>query len=69
MDSAHKPNTHRDIAAASLASLTATLAAIRTHARDGHGDTQTSSSESLDQDDLSFGADDEHEPLIRRLMS
>lgn len=69
MDSPHKPNAHCDIAAASLASLTATLSAIRAHTRDGHEDTQTSSDEYRDQNDSSFGADGKHKPLMRRLMS
>ena len=69
MDSPHKPNTHRDIAAASLASLTATLSAIRAHAQGGHEGAQTSSDEHLDQDDSSVGADGEHRPLMRRWMS
>jgi hypothetical protein len=69
MESAHKSNTHRDIAAASLASLAATLAAIRAHAGDVHGDTQTSSHEDADQDDSSFDADGEQPPLMLRLMS
>jgi hypothetical protein len=69
MESPHKSNAHREIAAASLASLAATLAAIRSHAGDVHEGTQTSSEEGSDQDDSSFDADGEQPLLMRRLMS
>lgn len=67
MGSLHKFNAHRDVAAASLASLAATLAAIRAHADDGQGDTQASSLEGSDQDHSSFGAEGEQAPMRRQM--
>jgi hypothetical protein len=69
MESPHKPNGHRDIAAASLASLAATLVAIRAHADDVHEDTQSSSVGHPDQDDSSIDADGEHAPPTHRWMN
>lgn len=69
MERPHKSNAHGAIAAASLASLAATLAAIRAHADDVHEDIQASLQEGSDQDDSHFGADGEQPPLMRRLMS
>jgi hypothetical protein len=65
VENPHTSHAHRDIAAASLASLAATLAAIRAHA----GDAQTSSHEGSDQDDSSFGADGDQPTRMRRLTS
>lgn len=69
MGSPHKPDAHRDIAAAALASLAATLAAIQAHASDEHEDTRASSNARLDQNDSSFDADGDHASPTRRLMS
>jgi aminoglycoside phosphotransferase (APT) family kinase protein len=69
MESPHEPNAHRDIAAARLASLVATLAAIKAHGDDGHDNAQTFSNEHLNQTDSSLGTHGDHAPPMRRQMS
>jgi hypothetical protein len=65
MDSPHKPDAHHAVAAATLASLAATLAAIQAHA----GNAQTLPDDGPDEDDSSYGADTRQAPPMRRTMS
>ena len=69
MSSPHKPDAHRDIAAATLASLAATLVAIQAHAGDVHEDMQTSSPKQSDQDDSGVDTDARHASPMSRSMS